>query len=462
MYDEQPGEGMTTHANLSHDKVEQHIPWPTRRNAITLLVIVTVTYVLSFVDRQVLSLLVEPMRRDLGLTDMQLSLLQGMAFALIYCLAGLPLGRAADQFSRRNIIVVGVVIWCVMTGLCGIVSGFGLLFICRAGVGIGEAALSPSAYSMLTDTFPPRRLPLVMSIYNLGPSIGTGLAYLLGGVMLSIAGSQSSIKIGFLPDLRAWQATFIVIGGSGLLMAILMLLVREPARRIAAQEKHLEASFGETLRFLSRHRRSLSALIVGVALVSVVNYASITWYPTMFARSFSQDVARVGLVYGPIYVVSGIAGNLMGAWGAAKMAARQHRAPYVLWVLIAAVCLTIGSTIVPLLTELHVSYAATAVMLLFQNGWMGSAVAAAHLATPNRMRAQLTAITLFGTNIVGLACGPSLVAAVTEYVFRDPLALRYSLSILSAIFGALAIVVLGYCWRNFAAPGMDGLTAVRH
>ena len=207
---------------------------------------------LSFIDRQILSLLVEPMKRDLGLTDVQVSLLQGLAFASIYCVAGLPLGRAADQFNRRNIILWGVASWSVMTSLCGVVRSYGALVLCRGGVGIGEATLSPAAYSMLSDYFPPRRLPAAMSFYNLGPAIGSGLAFMLGGAVLSLASSTRTLSIGFLHDVRPWQVTFLIVGALGVVLIALLALVHEPPRRVARADEDQTANFRETLQ-LPRH-----------------------------------------------------------------------------------------------------------------------------------------------------------------------------------------------------------------
>ena len=164
-----------------------------------------------------------------------------------------------------------------------------------------------------------------------------------------------------------------------------------------------------------------------------------SWYPTMFVRSFGEELSSVGLTYGAISIVMSIAGNLIGGWCAIQVAERNYRDPYVRWVFSVAVLVTIAGALVPLVPTLHGGYAASSALLIVQSAWMGSAVAALHIAVPNRMRAQLTAILLFGTNIVGLTVGPSGVAALTQFVFEDPLALRYSLTIVSLVAGSLSI-----------------------
>ena len=180
-----------------------------------------------------------------------------------------------------------------------------------------------------------------------------------------------------------------------------------------------------------------------------------TWYPTMFVRSFGEELSRVGLTYGAIYVVASVLGNLGGAWCAVQLADRGYRDPYVRWALIVAMMVTVGGTCVPLVPDLHATYAASGMLLVIQSAWMGSAVAALHLAVPNRMRAQLTAILLFGTNIVGLTVGPSGVAALTQYGFEDPLALRYSLVIVSLVAGSLASLVLWFSLRRFPQLALE-------
>jgi MFS family permease len=318
------------------------VAYPAARQGRIALCVLTLAYVLSFIDRQLISLLVEPLKRDLRITDVQVSLLQGLAFASIYCLCGLPCGRAADQFSRRNIIMAGVGLWSLMTGLCGLARTYTLLLLCRAGVGVGEASLSPSAYSMLSDYFPPRHLPTAMSFYNLGPAVGSGLAYMLGGVVLEIASSTHTFPSGLFAGVHSWQLAFVVVGALGSGVLILLLLVREPPRRMAHDEIGRTASFAETLTFLVRHRASLGMLFIGLSLLGVLSYATMTWYPTMFVRSFDQTVSSVGLTFGPLYIVSSVVGTLGGGWGAVKIADRSSDDPYVRWVVCAAALITAG------------------------------------------------------------------------------------------------------------------------
>lgn len=436
------------------------MPYPPPSKARAAMIILTVAYMLSFIDRQILSLLVEPMKHDLHITDFQASLLQGFAFAAIYAVAGIPFGRLADRFSRRIIIIVGVTLWSAMTTLCGVVHSFNALFVGRAGVGIGEAALSPSAYSLLSDYFPPDRLPRAMAFYGLGPAVGTGLAYMLGGTILSMVGAAEAVPVGPFGPVRAWQIAFVLVGCLGIVVILLLTLMSEAPRRTTAIETRNPFSFAQTLTFLTAHWRGLGTLFFGISMFGVQAYGSMAWFPSMLVRTFGAKVTNVGLAFGAVYLVSSVVGNLGGAWCATRLRDDGRRNPYVRWTVICAVMITISGALAPLLPTLGSTYAACAVMFMANSAYMGVAISAVHLAVPNQMRATLTSMLLFCSNILGLTIGPSGVAALTQFVFHDPLALRYSLSIVSAIAGLLAFVATGASLRNF--PALTSLYALPH
>ena len=206
-------------------------PWPPGARAWYVTAILTALYTLAFIDRQVLGLVLEPIRRHLLLTDTQASLLAGSAFALFYVTLGLPLGQLADRANRRNLIAAGVLLWSLMTAACGLASSFWQLFAARVGVGIGEAALSPAALSMISDYFPPERRARPLATYTLALAIGSGLAYLVGGSISAAVAGMPDFRIPFIGHVEAWQATFITVGAPGIVFALLVLTIREPLRR---------------------------------------------------------------------------------------------------------------------------------------------------------------------------------------------------------------------------------------
>ena len=197
-----------------------------------VVAVLMLAYVCSFVDRQVLALMVPAVRRDLGISDTQMSLLMGLSFALFYSILGLPIGRLADRSSRRRIIVWGIAVWSVMTALCGAARNYWQLFLARMGVGVGEAALSPPAYSLIADYFPKDRLGTAIGVYSLGIYLGSGLAMMLGGWVTGRVAAAAMWTLPLIGEVRPWQAVFFVIGLPGLLLALWVGTLREPARAV--------------------------------------------------------------------------------------------------------------------------------------------------------------------------------------------------------------------------------------
>ena len=217
---------------MIEEKVENDFPQPSV--AWTTLAILFLAYVSSFVDRQIIGLLIEPIKADFQISDTEVSLLLGLSFAIFYCLVALPIGRLVDTRSRKNIVAVGITLWSFMTALCGLAQNYTQLFLARIGVGVGEATLGPAAYSMLADSFPPKRLGLAMGIFNMGTAIGAGLALIIGGSVISFVtgnnvGSISLFGINFL---SGWQWVFILVGLPGLFVALLTMFIKEPQRII--------------------------------------------------------------------------------------------------------------------------------------------------------------------------------------------------------------------------------------
>src|ERR1700686_985385 len=183
--------------------------YPSPRYAWYVVAVLTLVYVFSFIDRQILSLLVRPLRRDLGISDTEVSLLMGFGFAVFYTFCGIPLGRLADTRSRRSIIAAGLVAWSFFTSMCGLAKNFGQMLLWRTGVGVGEASVSPSAYSLITDYFPKERLATAISVYSMGIYLGAGLSYLLGGIIVRLASVQEAYILPLVGAVRPWQVIFL-------------------------------------------------------------------------------------------------------------------------------------------------------------------------------------------------------------------------------------------------------------
>src|ERR1700735_997165 len=207
-------------------------PYPSSFAAWYSVAVLMLIYIFSFIDRSAISLIVEPMKRDLQISDTQIGLLQGSAFAPLYTFLGLPIARLSDRHSRRAIIAAGVFIWSIMATLCGLARTVMQLFVARIGVGVGEAALSPAAYSVITDSFPRSKLGSAFGVYNIGITIGAGIAFLVGGIVVAaVSHAGASYTLPLFGEVRAWQMVFIVTGAPGILLPLLLLTFREPARR---------------------------------------------------------------------------------------------------------------------------------------------------------------------------------------------------------------------------------------
>lgn len=388
--------------------------------------VLMLAYVSSFVDRQILSLLVEPIKRDLGISDTRMSLLMGLSFALFYSVLGFPIGRLADHRSRRGIIGWGIAVWSLMTALSGLARSYGQLFLARVGVGVGEAALSPPAYSLIADYFPRERLGTAIGVYSLGIYLGSGLALMLGGWVVSLVGGGGTWIMPLLGELRPWQAVFVVIGLPGLLLALLVRTIREPVRGAMGGATAGRVPVAEIVRYVRRHRRAFLSHNVGYALIAMVNYGWAFWVPSFLIRVHGWTPQHTGLVYGLWTATFGVAGVVAGGYLGDVLIRRGH--------LDAKLRVGILGATVQVFTALLYLYAPTPYMevalipsTFFASFGFGAAAAGVQEISPVPMRAQTSALYLFVVNLLGLGIGPTLVASFTDYVYGDPLAVGRSL-----------------------------------
>src|SRR5690606_3560228 len=277
--------------------------------------VLMLAYTVSFIDRTLLSLLIPPIQRDLGISDTEASLLAGLAFAVFYTVMGIPLGRLADRWHRRNLIALGISLWCLMTAACGLARNFWQLFAARVGVGIGEASLSPAAYSLIADLFPRHLLGRAIAIYSIGLPAGWGLALLFGGAVVGWVGDLGRMPLPAGGERAPWQLTFVMVGSRGILVALPLLLVREPERRdrsAPASGAEAGAGAGALLPFLRHNRRVLLHHFTGLSLLVVIVYGSNAWIPTFFIRSHGWSATDIGYAFGLVFLTCGTAGLLAG------------------------------------------------------------------------------------------------------------------------------------------------------
>ncbi|MFI8735129.1 MFS transporter [Ectopseudomonas toyotomiensis] len=414
--------------------------YPSSARAWATVAILMVAYVLSFVDRQILNLLVEPIRRDLAINDTQMSLLMGLSFALFYTVCGIPLGRVADTRSRRGLIAVGILFWSAATAACGMAKMYWQFLLCRIGVGVGEAALSPAAYSLIADSFPAERRATAISVYSMGVYLGSGLAFLVGGLVIQFASAQGDVTLPVLGEVRPWQLIFLILGVAGVLFTLLMLAVKEPARRGAGAGVAVPLS--EVGRYIRANRRTVLLHNFGFAGLAFAGYGSAAWVPTFYIRTYGWDAGQVGIVYGCIVAVFGCLGIVFGGRLADLMAKRGRSDANMRVGLYAALGALPMVVLFPLMETAFWASMLLAPAVFCLSMPFGVAPAAIQEIMPNSMRGQASAIYLFVITLIGLGVGPTAVALVTDFVFADDNALRYSLLIVTTLAVLMSIILL--------------------
>jgi MFS family permease len=404
--------------------------------------VLTLAYILSFVDRQIITLMIGPIKQDLGLTDTQMSYLIGLSFALFYTVFGFLIALAADRYNRRNIVTAGIVVWSVMTAFCGLAKGYGQLFLARMGVGFGEGALSPSALSMISDYFPREKLARAISVYSMGIAVGSGIALLVGGSIIHLVSSAATVTLPLVGELRPWQAAFVIVALPGLPLALLMLTVREPERRgrvVAAGDSKAALAF--SARQFRAHWRSYAGIYCGMSVLTIMAYGVGGWIPEHFRRTYGWSIGEISLWYGLILIVFGPLGAVLGGILADRFY-RRHDDGYLRAGLVGLALLVPGYALFALMPTPWLS-------LLFLvpatvGGGIPSTIAVASLMqiSPNEMRAKASALYYFVVSMVGLGLGPTSVALITDYYFRDEARLQHSLAIVATVAGLAAVAVL--------------------
>lgn len=387
-----------------------------------VLAMLFVAYVFNFVDRQIVSILAEPIRKDLGLSDTQLGVLAGTAFALFYATLGIPIARLADLWVRRHIIAIGLALWSAMTAASGLAGSFAQMLAARVGVGIGEAALSPPAHSLLSQYFPPERRATALGIYSMGIHVGILFGVLAGG---------------WLEQVWGWRNAFVVVGLPGVALAVLLwLTVREPP----PTSHEAAPPVREVVRYLWA-LRSFRHLSLATGLVAFAGYAFASWAPTFLRRVHAMQGGEIGTKYGLALGLGGALGSLLAGLLADRLGRLDRR-----WWLWIPACATVG----PLPFTLAFLYARdvnTALALLGPGlvvaaMYQGPVFSTVQTLAQERMRAVASGVLLFVINLIGLGLGPPTVGWLNDHVFaeRGAAAVRDSLAGVLAAAGVWSLV----------------------
>lgn len=416
-------------------------PYPSPVYAWYVVGVFVLAYTFSFIDRQILSLLVGPMKRDLVITDTEMSLLQGLAFAAFYTIMGLPIGRLVDRRNRVGIISVGVFFWSLMTALCGTAKVYWQLLLYRVGVGVGEAALSPAAYSVISDYFPPNRLGIAIGVYGMGVYIGAGLALVIGAEVIGMVSNGGDLILPVLGHVYTWQIVFFIVGLPGLLVALWVRTIREPERRghlrreIGADgvERDAEVPLGEVLAYIKANAAAFLAMNFCFAFLAMMAYGIAAWVPTFFVRTHGWSVVDAGRWYGWIIVIFGTAGVVAGGAIGDLVRSRGYRNGRIIVMACTGLVTLPFAVAFPLVDNPMLALALLAPASFFATFTTGVGPSALQEMMPNQMRGFASALSGFIVNLIGLGLGPTSIALVTDFVFKDEQMLRYSLAYVSPV-----------------------------
>ena len=358
--------------------------------------ILMLAYTNSFIDRQILSLLIEPIQRDLGINDTQISLLAGLAFAIFYTVMGVPIARLADQKNRRTIILWGISIWSVLTATCGLAKNFWHLFFSRMGVGVGEATLSPAAMSMISDYFPVAKIARAISIYSMGVYFGAGLALIIGGFVVKLVSESGNVVIPLIGEVFSWQITFFYVGLMGLPIFLLLLTIKEPRRRginVSDPEEAKKASSLPVLKaFVRINRKTIFYHFATFSCLGIAVVGYMIWTPTFFIRTYGWDAPKIGMIYGIILFFGGTSGVYAGGALADWLTKRGYKDGILRAAVFGIICSIPFSVLTPLMASPTLAVMGLTASCFFMSFPQGLPAAALQVIAPNPLRAQMVAL----------------------------------------------------------------------
>ncbi len=418
-------------------------PW----TAWAVLALLMLASIVSFVDRQVVAIVVEPMKVDLAISDSQVGWLYGV-FAVFYAIAAWPIALMADSKSRKHIIAIGIFFWSVMTIACGLSRHFWQVFVARIGVGIGEASLGPATVSMTGDLFPREQIPLALSVFQTAAVMGSGIAFIIGGFVLEIVQGAEPLVLPVVGELKPWQQTFVYVGLPGLLLAFVFLLLKEPTRLQAPASR--TASMRVLKGFYRQNLLAVACHHLGFLSLALLGYAFVFWSVSYFTRVHGVDAAEAAQNFGWIFLLTGPIGPVAAAMFARKLSDRGLRDANIIAGMVAG-CLAVPAIVlIQFAPSAAWAYALYVPAMIFVNAPFGIANGSLPVIAPSVIHAQVAAIYLFVVSI-GNLLGPPIAGYFNEVVFPEADGVRYSIISLTLGFGVLGVLMLQMARRPYAA-----------
>jgi MFS family permease len=424
---------------------EAEKPWPNRIYAWYVVALLVLSYASGVVDRIVIGLLVKPIKEDLNLSDTEIGIIQGLAFALFYSLFTLPIGFLVDRWSRKAVVWGGSFVWSCGTIAGGLSNSFWSLFGSRVVMGAGEATITPGSSSLIADYFPPKDRPRAYGVFAMGGSIGIGIAYLLGGVAIGFADTVRNWMPALLGGFADWHIVFFIVGVPGLLLAILMALtIREPERRGGYTPQGTKISLMPLWRELSTNRIALMAVMMGTIMNVMIVNAQLAWFPTLFVRVHEWEPTRIAMALALVGVPFGIISAITAGWSLTWLAKRGRTDGPILVMMLQCTAWAVFGTAKCLVPTPELALIGHVCTSLFATWAITAALTALNQVTPNQLRGQVVAVYTLLTGLVGIAVGSGAVGLLSDYVFNYPTGIAPALALVCLTGGLAGIAMLAY------------------
>jgi MFS family permease len=425
-------------------------PWPKPSKAWYAVSVFAVALMFAFLDRGIITLLVEPIKADLSLSDFQMSLLLGFALIVFNAFVAVPASRFVDIWPRNIIITVGITFWSAMTALCGFAQNFWQLFLFRMGIGVGEIVHGPATYSMMADLFPREQLPRAIAVLQIGFIGGLGTSLVLGAFVIQMLLDIQSIVIpGTAIVIRNWQLVFIIVGLPGLLVAAAMMTVAEPPRRGRLTELKKPMPLRTVLKYLFSHWRLYAPQFFALSVGAIESSGTRAWQPVFFQRTYDWSAQKTGMVLGTALIIAAPFGLWLATWLTEHFAKTRDDAN----LRVVAIAYTVGpvfAIVGPLMPNPWLAIICASIAFLIGIGGAVPQNAALQSVTPNEMRGQVTALYLFVFSVIGGGIGPTFIAIFTDYIIGDEQLLRYALSVSATIMMPIAAWIM---WKGVRPYG---------
>jgi MFS family permease len=420
-----------------HEIERQAADYPSPAMGWLTVAILFVLYILSLTDRNIMALMVGPIKADLGLSDFQISLLQGPAFAFLFCLCAIPLGIALDRYSRRVVLYLSITVWSIAAASCGMATSFATLAMARAGVGAGESGFGTGSYSIVGDSFPPHRVSLAMSVFIMGGVMGAGIVFLIGGPIVAAAMKGGAAHWPILGYLQPWQQVFIMTGTPGIVLALAVFLFREPPRR-KARASH--AGYGEAWAFMRAHKPLFVANFIGFGLAYAVTIGFQLWTPSYLVRVHGWEPGRIGMVIGIAQIAAAALMPVHG-WIVDALYRRGRTDAHLLWCTLTVLLAAPAGIAAFLVASPWVTIGFYWLFMTLILSTASTGPATAQVVTPQHLRGRVSAIYVLATGLIAMAGGPAFIGLVTDKVLGDEKLVGTSL-IISVVFVLLPSALL--------------------